>query len=86
MLKAIMGIMSLIWMGVGVHLCREANHVLHGGKPKDPISFKALSRYPIDDYGEHWRKKGNPEMVLVLGGILFIGGVIGIVQIFANYN
>lgn len=73
-------IVSLLFLCLGLHLRREANRVMHGEKPKDPITFKALSRYPAADYGEHWKHKDDPEMVRVLGLLLVIFGVGGIIQ------
>ena len=73
-------LVSLICLCLGQHLRHEANKVLHGGEPKDPISFKALSRYPGGDYGKHWEKKDNPEMVRLLGIFLVLAGSLGIIQ------
>lgn len=73
-------LVSLLFICLGLHLRREANKVLRGGTPKDPITFKALSRYPTADYGEHWKNQDNPEMVRVLGLLLVIVGVGGIIQ------
>ena len=75
-----MGLVSLVFMCVGMYLRREANRVLRGGKPRDPITFKAVSRYPAGDFGEHWKEKDDPERVRVWGLLLIIIGVGGIVQ------
>lgn len=75
-----MVVVSLACLCLGWHLRREANKVLHGGKPRDPVSFQALSRYPSADFGEHWKKKGDPELVRVLGVFLVLAGLLGIIQ------
>lgn len=74
------GVVSVVFVGVGWRLVREAERVLKGGEPKDPVSFKALARYPSGDFGEHWKKKDQPELVRVLGWFLVLAGVCGIVQ------
>lgn len=74
------GAVAIISLCFGRHLCQEANKVIHGGTPKDPVSFRALSRYPSGDYGKHWDKKDVPEMVRVFGSFLIIAGSIGIIQ------
>lgn len=79
-LQVAMLIVSLLFLCLGLHLRREANKVLHGGTPKDPITFKALSRYPAADCGKHWKNKDDPERVRVLGLLLIVFGVGGIIQ------
>ena len=79
-LQVAMLLVSLLFICLGLHLHREATRVLHGEKPKDPITFKALSRYPAADYGEHWKNKDDPERVRVWGLLLVIIGVGGIIQ------
>jgi hypothetical protein len=71
---------SLVCVCLGWHLRREANRVRRGEKPKDPVSFKALSRWPSGDWGEHWKKKDDPEMVKVFGWFLVLAGTLGIIQ------
>lgn len=70
-----MGIVGLIFTIAGIYLLWLRHQVEIGKKSTEEGTFKALSRYPFADWGEHWKNKGDPSMVTLIGVFLLLTGL-----------
>ncbi|MBP7431014.1 MAG: hypothetical protein KBC05_16385 [Candidatus Hydrogenedentes bacterium] len=78
------GICGVFLSAAGINLLRLFMQERRGKEPSDNVSYTAIARYPVADFGEHWKKGGHPGVVAAVGGFLLFSGAAQIIA-FACY-
>ncbi len=77
------GVVGLLLSTSGIYLLWLRHQVDIGKKAPDEGTYKALSRYPLGDWGKHWEKAGDPSMVTLIGVLLSLIGLGQLIGVFA---